>query len=420
MPVFTYRFELDHPAEVVTAWLERPGSMQRLAPAWSPVLFRGPGKTGSPFRLSSRARRLEPLADDRSVVTETVEWEAPFESLDGLSEDLASRSLERLLSFGARRLAGDLRLHRRYGAGTGRTVAITGSSGMIGSALRFLLEAGGYRVVRVSRSPARGPDEIQWDPHGGQLDRARLEGVDAVVHLAGESIAGVRWTRAKREGILRSRQEGTLLLCRVLAELEKPPEVLVSGSAVGYYGDRGEERLTEESGSGEGFLAGVCRAWEAATHVARAVGIRTVLMRTGVVLSPAGGMLGTVLLPFGLGLGGRVGSGRQYLSWIDLDDVTGLVVHAIREAVVRGPMNVTAPLAVTNTAFTDVLGRVLRRPTLLPAPALAVRALLGDMGEELLLWGQRVTPQRALETGYTFQFTDLEDSLAHQLGRSAA
>jgi uncharacterized protein (TIGR01777 family) len=420
MPVFTYRFELDHPADEVTAWLERSGSTQRLTPAWSPVLFRGPGEIGRPFRVRSRDRRVERLGDGRSAVVESVAWEGPLESLDAVSNDWVGRSLERLLSFGARRLAGDLGLHRRYGSGAGRTVAVTGSSGMIGSALRFLLEAGGYRVVRVSRSPSRGPDEVEWDPHAGRLNGASLEGVHAVVHLAGESIAGVRWTRAKREAILRSRWEGTLLLCRVLADLGHSPEVLVSGSAVGYYGNRGEERLTERSASGDGFLADVCRRWEEATHVARAIGIRTVHLRTGVVLSPAGGMLGTVLLPFGLGLGGRVGSGRQYLSWIDLDDLTGLILHAIREVVVRGPMNGTAPHPVTNAAFTDVLGRVLGRPTLLPAPALAVRALLGDMGEELLLWGQRAVPQTALDTGYAFQFTDLEDSLAHQLGRAAA
>jgi uncharacterized protein (TIGR01777 family) len=291
---------------------------------------------------------------------------------------------------------------------------------MIGSALALLLQAGGYRVVRVSRSPARGADQIHWDPRSGLLDGSQLEGVRAVVHLAGESIAGGRWTRAKREAILRSREESTLLLCRVLAELREPPEVLVSGSAVGYYGNRGEERLTEESGSGAGFLAEVCRRWEGATHVARAIGIRTVHLRTGVVLSPDGGMLGTILLPFGLGLGGRLGSGRQYLSWIDLDDVTGLVLHAVREGTVRGPLNGSAPHPVTNAAFTDVFGRVLGRPTLLPVPALALRTVLGDMGEELLLWGQRAIPKKALDTGYEFQFTDLEDSLGHQLGRSAA
>jgi uncharacterized protein (TIGR01777 family) len=349
-----------------------------------------------------------------------MEWEAPLGVSDAFSEHLVSRSLERLSSFRARRLSGDLGLHRRYGPGTGMSVAVTGGSGMIGSALRSLLEAGGYRVFSLSRSMPRGAGEIQWNPRTGRLEGSLLEGVRAVVHLAGESIAGVRWTSAKREAILRSREEGTLLLCRVLADLERPPEVLVSSSAVGYYGDRGDERLTEDSEPGRGFLAEVCRRWEGATHKARAAGIRTVLLRTGLVLSPGGGILRAVLRPFWLGLGGRLGSGRQYVSWIDLDDVTGLIVHAMRENAVRGPLNATAPHPVTNAAFTDVLGRVLERPTILPVPAPAIRTLLGDMGTEMLLWGQRAVPQQAIDTGYMFQFTDLEASLEHQLGRAAA
>jgi uncharacterized protein (TIGR01777 family) len=299
-------------------------------------------------------------------------------------------------------------------------VAIAGASGLIGSALRRVLDVRGYRVLRISRAPARAPDGIQWDPRAGALDGRRLEGVQAVVNLSGESLLGVRWTRAKREAIVRSREEGTLLLSRALGELRNPPGVFVSGSAVGYYGDRGDEVLTEESGPGNGFLADVCRRWEEATHVARAIGIRTVFLRTGLVLARAGGILGALLLPFELGLGGRVGSGRQYFSWIDLDDVTGIILHAMHEPAVRGPLNATAPYPVTNAAFADVLGRVLGRPTLLPVPAFAVRTMLGKMGEELVLSGQRVIPKKALDTGYTFQFEDLEDSLEHQLGHSAA
>lgn len=258
---------------------------------------------------------------------------------------------------------------------------------------------------------------MYWDPSRGTLAPDALEGVCAVVHLAGESIAAARWTSVKKDAILKSREEGTLLLSRTLAKLDRPPEVLVSASAVGYYGDHGDEPITEEGDSGRGFLAEVCRRWESSTHAAQAVGIRTVHMRGGLVLSPSGGPLRTLLTPFNLGLGGRIGSGRQYLSWIDLDDHTGMILHAMSEREVHGPLNSTSPNPLTNSTFTNVLGRVLRRPTLLPLPAVALRVLLGEMGVELLLSGQRVIPEKAIRTGYQFFSPDLEDSLRHQLGR---
>jgi hypothetical protein len=250
------------------------------------------------------------------------------------------------------------------------------------------------------------------------LDPRALEGLRAVVHLAGEPLPGVRWTTGKKEEILRSRAEGTLLLSRLLARQEPPPQALVSASGVSIYGDRGDEKLSESSSLGSGFLADVCRRWEQATGPAQLAGIRTVHLRTGPVLSPRGGFLGAVVLPFRFGLGGRFGSGRQYMSWIDLDDAVGLIRHALANSGLRGPLNVTAPGPVPNAAFVDVLGRVLGRPTLVPVPSLAIRASLGEMGVELLLSGQRVLPERALATGYQFLFPDLEDSLLHQLSRS--
>ncbi len=297
-------------------------------------------------------------------------------------------------------------------------VAVTGSTGLVGEPLVRALRQAGYRVVRVSRRANGQPGWVRWDPRRGVLDGSRLEGLHAVVHLAGEPIAGLRWTSAKKREILESREAGTLLLSRALASLRKRPTVLLSASAVGYYGDRGSERLSESSGPGDGFLADVCRKWEASTYPVSALGIRTVHLRSGHVLSPAGGLLGAILLPFRLGLGGRLGSGRQYMSWIDLDDAIGMILHALTDAGLRGPLNVTAPNPVPNAAFTDVLGRVVGRPTLIPAPSLAIRAVLGEMGEELLLAGQRVLPERALRTGYQFRFPDLEDALRHQLGLS--
>ncbi|NNM04321.1 MAG: TIGR01777 family protein, partial [Gemmatimonadetes bacterium] len=221
----------------------------------------------------------------------------------------------------------------------------------------------------------------------------------------------------KKNRILQSRRQGTELISRTLATMTRPPQVLISASAVGYYGARGNEIVTEESAGGQGFLAMVCREWEGATGAARKAGIRVVKLRTGFVVSPLGPGLGKMLPPFKAGLGGRIGAGRQYMSWIDLDDEVGLIHHALTRPGVSGPLNATAPNPVPNSTFTDALGRVLNRPTVLPLPAVAVKGLLGEMGTELLLKGARVTPQKALDTGYEFLFSDLEDSLRFQLGR---
>jgi uncharacterized protein (TIGR01777 family) len=244
-----------------------------------------------------------------------------------------------------------------------------------------------------------------------------LSGVDAVVHLAGEPLAALRWTDEKKRDILSSRVDGTGLVAGTMAAMPRPPSVLVSASAVGYYGHKGNEVVTEATGPGSGFLAKVCGEWERATGPARKAGIRVVRVRTGFVISPLGPGLGKMLPPFKAGLGGRIGSGRQYMSWIDLDDEVGLLHHALIRPGVSGPMNATAPNPVPNTGFTDALGRVLGRPTLLPLPAFAVKSMLGELGTELLLKGARVLPQRALDTGYEFLFTDLEESLRFQLGR---
>ena len=456
MPVFRRLCELDHPSEEVYAWHTRPGALHRLIPPWESIrvhssehsrsvggrvrlgVRRGPveltwevehtrceadrllvdEQVSGPFESWRYEQRFVPIEGDRTVLEASVDWDPPLGSLgQSVSERHVHRVLQRVLSFRARRLKGDLGLLRRYGGGRGRVVAITGSTGLIGTALGHLLEVTGYQVLRISRSKSSASGWVQWDPAKGKLPRRELEGLYAVVHLAGESIAGVRWTAAKKDAILKSREQGTTLLCRTLAELDHPPEILVSSSAVGYYGHRGNEPIAEDGDPGTGFLSEVCERWEASTHPARAIGIRTVLLRGGLVLSPAGGPLGMMLLPFNMGLGGRVGSGRQYLSWIDLDDYTGMILHAMGESDVRGVLNATSPNPVTNAAFTDVLGRVLRRPTLLPVPALAMSALLGEMGVELLLSGQRVVPEKAIRSGFEFLFSDLEDSLRHQLGR---
>ena len=293
-------------------------------------------------------------------------------------------------------------------------VLISGATGLLGGALIPQLEAGGHSVTHLTRSP-RSANDLGWDPEAGTIDD--LEGTEAVVHLAGESIAEGRWTPEKKRRILESRRKGTRLLSETIAALATPPSVMVSVSAVGYYGDRGNELLTEESGPGSGFLAEVCKEWEAAAEPAREAGIRVVHPRIGIVLSTKGGALGATLPIFKLGAGGKVGSGRQYWSWVSLDDVVGAFVHALTNESVNGPVNVGSPNPLTNAEYTKVLGRVLNRPTIFPVPAPAARIALGGMADELLLASQRMQPARLQETGYAFRRPDLEGALRHLLGR---
>jgi uncharacterized protein (TIGR01777 family) len=296
-------------------------------------------------------------------------------------------------------------------------VLVSGASGLLGSALVPTLSADGHTVTRLVRSaPRPGQAEIPWNPAARSIGTPALEGLDAVVHLAGDNIASGRWTAAKKASIRNSRVQGTTVLCEALAQLVKPPTVLLSASAIGYYGDRGETTLREESPPGTGFLADVCQAWEAATAPAAQRGIRVVHLRFGMVLSPAGGALAKMLTPFRLGLGGVVGTGKQYMSWIALDDVLGAIHHALRTETLQGPVNVVAPSAVTNQAFTTTLGKVLRRPTRLPLPAFTVRLMFGEMGDALLLASTRVAPVRLMASGYTFQYPALEQALQHLLG----
>ncbi len=298
-------------------------------------------------------------------------------------------------------------------------ILVTGSSGLIGSALVPSLTAGGHSVIRLVRSqpgPPAPPGYWVWDPERGDLLSQGSETPDAVVHLAGENIAAGRWSERQKAKIYDSRVRGTRALCEVMGRWSPPPRVLVCASAIGYYGDRGEEILTEASPAGSSFLADVCREWEAATQPTAETGIRVVNLRTGIVLCVAGGALARMLTPFKLGAGGVVGSGRQYMSWITLDDVVGAICFALTQESLRGPLNLVAPNPVTNREFTRTLGRVLSRPTLLPLPAFAARLALGEMADALLLASQRVQPARLLASGFTFRYENLEGALRHVLG----
>lgn len=295
-------------------------------------------------------------------------------------------------------------------------IAVTGATGFIGSALVAALEAAGHEVVRISRRPPReGSSDVRWDPERGVLDPAALEGLDAVVNLAGESI-GERWTAERRRRIRESRVAGTGLLARTLGTLRRPPGVLVSTSAVGYYGNTGDTEVDESSPPGTGFLASVVQEWEEAAAPARAAGVRVVHPRMGVVLDPACGMLERVLLPFRLGAGGVLGSGRQWMSWISRDDAVRVYERLLLDDAFTGPVNAVAPEPVTNREFTRVLGRVLGRPTIVPVTGFALRLAFGDMAEETLLAGQRVRPAKLLAAGFPYHHPTLEDALMSGVG----
>jgi len=292
-------------------------------------------------------------------------------------------------------------------------ILVTGSTGLIGSELCAFLAANKHRIVRLVRKAPAGSDEIAWDPSSGKLGTGSLEGIDAVIHLAGESIAGGRWTAERKRRIRESRINGTRLLVQALGRLSNPPKSLVSVSAVGYYGDRGEELLVEDSGPGTGFLADLCREWEKATEPATAHGIRVVIPRLGMVLSPKGGALAAMLPAFRCGIGGRIGSGRQYMSWIAMDDLLGVFLHAIHCELLRGPVNAVSPNPATNREFSKTLGRILSRPVLFAMPSFAARAVFGEMADEALLASARVSPARLRDSGYPFKFPELESALRH-------
>jgi uncharacterized protein (TIGR01777 family) len=293
-------------------------------------------------------------------------------------------------------------------------VLVSGVSGPIGAALLPYLESQGARIVRLVRGPVRGPDQISWDPLRPLAPEA-VSGFEAVVHLAGESIAGL-WTSAKKKAIRESRVIGTRNLARALAEAPSRPRVFVCASAIGYYGNRGDEVLTEDSPAGCGFLAEVCREWEAASRSAVDAGIRTANLRLGLVLSSTGGALKKILTPFKLGLGGKIGSGRQWWSWIHVDDIVGAVHHAFQNDSLVGPINLVAPGPVGNAEFTQVLASVLRRPAFFHLPAFVLRLALGQMAEELLLGSERVEPTRLRASGYEFRFAGLRAALEDLVG----
>ena len=294
-------------------------------------------------------------------------------------------------------------------------IAITGSTGLVGKKIIAGLEADGHQVVKLVRGSRNKPDEFLWNPDTEKIDAKAFEGTDAVIHLEGENIASKRWTSEQKMKIKKSRVDGTRLIAGTIAALENPPRTLISTSAIGYYGDRGNEFLTEESTSGAGFLAAVCRDWEDATRTAESKGLRVVHARLGVVLSREGGALKMMLPPFLMGAGGPLGDGKQYMSWIDLDDAARVFIYLATKSNLSGPVNVVAPNPETNAQFTKTLARVLHRPAFFPVPTIGVKVMFGEMGQELLLASNKVSADKLVAAGFQFSYPELESALKHEL-----
>lgn len=456
MNTLEFSTHLDVPPESVFDWHARPGAFQRLTPPWAPirleefegiqegdraVLRIGPGplalrwvaehydvepgrqfcdrQVQGPFEHWDHTHRFEPTEDGGCRLVDHIEYEPPAGGLGAAAAPyLLEPELRRQFAYRHRVTRRDLALHEQYASdGRSLTVAVSGTSGLVGSQLEPLLSTGGHTVKRLVRSRPVPDDAILWDPQSGAVEAEKLEGMDAVVHLAAESVFGL-WTPAKKQRIYNSRANGTRLLAEALAGLDDPPETFISASAIGYYGDHGTEIVTEESAPRDpGFLSEVCEAWEAATEPAAAAGIRTVNARIGVVLSPSGGALRFMLPAFWVGLGGRVGAPDQYFPWVTLDDVIGGLYHMLWADDLRGPVNLTAPNPARMADYARTLGGVLNRPAMLNVPDSLVRSLAGEVADEMALKSARVVPQKLQESGYDFGFERLEGGLRHLLGR---
>lgn len=443
---FRRRSPIAAPASELFAWHAREGAFERLSPPWERVRVRSRSGTikdgdtldlevklgpvplrwrarhqdyeegrqfcdiqeGGPFKLWKHVHRVEG-EDGSSVLDDDITYELPLSPLSDLVAGGPIRGkFDRMFQFRHRTTRDDLEAHHRFGDLTPQRIAVTGASGLLGSNLLPFLTTGGHRVLAVRRG-GETSDGPQWNPES-------FGDANAVVHLAGESIDG-RWTAAKKQAIERSRVEGTARLIETLKKRDRLPNVIVCASAIGYYGDREDEWLPEDASKGEGFLSDVCDRWESALDEAAALGVRVVSLRFGVVISGQGGALSRMLPPFRIGAGGRIGSGRQFMSWIAIDDAVGAIHHALCDSSLTGPVNAVSPNPVTNRVFTKTLGHVLSRPTIVPLPAFAARAAFGEMADALLLSSARCEPRRLQDAGYVFRYPDLEDALRFQLGR---
>jgi|TARA_B110001454_G_C12710488_1_gene430512 uncharacterized protein (TIGR01777 family) len=458
-----YKYEhtttVDADIDSTFAWFEHEGSFRRLMPPWevaeevradetlevgSQRVFRfpmGPVKmtwiaehtayepphhfadtmVKGPFWSWNHNHNLT-HSNGTTTVVDDVTYQVPFGPLGNLADTvlggmLVRGRISRMFKARELRLQRDLGRHAKFSHLPRKRILVAGSSGMIGTQLVAFLDTGGHEVWKLVRRQAKeGANEISWNPDKGHLDSSIIEGFDVIIHLGGVGIGDKRWSKRRKQAIRDTRVNSTTLLSKTIASLENKPEVFVLASAIGWYGNRGDEELTEKSTSGEGFLPDVCTEWEAAAEAVEDAGIRTVYLRTGIVLTATGGALGKMLLPFKLGAGGPMGGGKQWMSWVSLDDQIYAIHHLVMNGDSSGAYNVTAPNPERQKNFARTLGRVLRRPAFVPLPGLVIRMIFGEMGEKLTLESQRVLPIRLQKAGYDFVHEDLESGLRDSLG----
>ena len=451
--------QVNAPIDAVFQWHARPGAIERLSPPWDPLeiisrtggietgaevkmrLFAGPVpvkwharhvafrenemfqdiQIKGPFSRWIHTHRFEPCGPGATRLEDEIEFALPLHPLGtAVLAPFVEKTLERIFTYRHNTTIADIAAHQAAGVHGPKTILISGASGLLGSALIPFLTTGGHRVLRlVRRRPQPEKDEIEWNPSAGTLMIDAKEKIDAVIHLSGENIGEGRWSFEKKKQIIDSRVNSTRLLADTLAKMEHPPEVFLSASAIGFYGHRGSELMAESDGPGNDFISHVCQVWETSAQAAADAGIRTALLRIGIVLSPGGGALKKLLLPFQAGMGGQLGTGDQYMSWISIDDTIHAIYHAMFDPGISGPVNLVSPHPVTNREFTAILARVLSRPAFFRVPEIAIKTAFGEMGEETVLSSTRVTPAVLSQAGFRFRHPDLELALRHLLGKTA-
>lgn len=454
---FIKKSPLPFSAEALFSWHTRPGAIQRLTPPWVHMeiedasegvapdtrvylkmgkkpfqtpwharhthfepgrLFMDTQEKG-PFHAWTHSHLFHPTGPDQSIMEDRIAYTLPLPPFGDLfGGSFMEKELERIFACRHQTLLEDMTAHRRANLKPLR-ILISGASGLIGSSLSPYLTTGGHRVLRLVRKKAlKGPDELFWDPETGLTDFKNLEPVDVVIHLAGENIGQRRWNPSRKRLLIESRRKSTALLAETVSRLDPRPRVFISASAIGYYGERGENILTEEAPPGDLFISEICKVWEETVRSTVDPRIRSLSMRIGVGLSPKGGALGELLTPFKLGLGARIGTGFQYMSWIAIDDILDAFLHGIANETLSGPVNVVSPEPVTNREFTRTLARVLNRPALFTIPEKAIDLIFGEMGREILLSSARVAPEKLVRSGFTFRSPTLEETLRRILGKN--
>lgn len=453
---FKKRTRINAPVEEVFKWHERPGAIQRLNPPWDPIpVIRQTGgiqkgaevvmkinaglisiswtarhieyeknrlfvdtQIKGPFSKWTHTHCFEPDSTNACILEDIIEYAFPFHQLSsGIMDVYIRNKLARAFAYRHLTTLSDIARHQEKQIDKPLKILISGASGLIGSNLVPFLTTGGHDVLRLVRKPPKNMNEIYWEPASGSVNLDGIDQIDAVIHLAGENIGKGRWTDEKKRKIIDSRVKGTATIADAISKLKKPPKVFLSASAIGYYGNRGDAILTESDEPGTDFISDVCQKWEAAASPAIEKGVRTVFLRIGIVLTPAGGALARLLLPFQLGIGGKISTGKQYMSWISIDDVLYAIYHVLFNQRVNGPVNIVSPNSATNSEFTHTLAKTISRPAFFTVPEKAIELAFGEMGHETILSSTRVKPALLEQSGCQFTYPSLESALRHVLGR---